>query len=63
MYEVGSYAAIDDIDEALAHTRAEFGARQVPVYERLIVEGRLTGGGIVETRRINYTPHWIDQIR
>jgi hypothetical protein len=32
----------DDIDEALAVTRAEFGARQVPIYERLIVEGRLT---------------------
>ena len=32
----------DDIDEALAHTRAEFGPQQVPVYERLIVEGRLT---------------------
>ncbi len=32
----------DDIDEALAHTRAEFGPRQVLIYERLIVEGRLT---------------------
>jgi plasmid stabilization system protein ParE len=31
-----------DIDEALAHTRAQFGRGQVPVYERLIVEGRLT---------------------
>lgn len=32
----------DDIDEALAATRAEFGPLQVPKYERLIVEGRLT---------------------
>jgi len=32
----------DDIDEALAYTRAEFGPRQVPIYERLIVEARLT---------------------
>jgi plasmid stabilization system protein ParE len=31
-----------DIDDALAETLARFGARQVPVYERLIVEGRLT---------------------
>jgi plasmid stabilization system protein ParE len=31
----------DDIDQALAHTRTEFGPRQVPVYARLIVEGRL----------------------
>jgi len=32
----------DDIDEALAYTRERFGPRQVPVYERLIVEARLT---------------------
>lgn len=32
----------DDIDEALSYTRAEFGPLQVPVYERLIVEARLT---------------------
>jgi plasmid stabilization system protein ParE len=32
----------DDIEEALAHTLAEFGPRQVPVYARLIVQGRLT---------------------
>ena len=31
----------DDIDDALAHTRAEFGPAQVAVYERLIVEARL----------------------
>jgi plasmid stabilization system protein ParE len=31
-----------DIDEALAQTRERFGLAQVPVYERLIVEGRLT---------------------
>jgi len=32
----------DDIDEALSHTRERFGADQVAVYARLIVEGRLT---------------------
>ena len=32
----------DDIDEALARTRAEFGPRQVAIYAKLIVEGRLT---------------------
>jgi plasmid stabilization system protein ParE len=32
----------DDIGEALAQTRELFGPLQVPVYERLIVEGRLT---------------------
>jgi plasmid stabilization system protein ParE len=32
----------DDIDEALAWTRAEFGPRQVEIYARLIVEGRST---------------------
>jgi len=30
-----------DIDEALAATREQFGPGQLPVYERLIVEGRL----------------------
>lgn len=30
-----------DIDEALAYTRAQFGPRQVPIYARLIVQGRL----------------------
>jgi plasmid stabilization system protein ParE len=28
-----------DVDDALAYTRAEFGAAQVTVYERLIIEG------------------------
>jgi len=32
----------EDIDEALAYTREQFGQRQIPVYARLIVEGRLT---------------------
>jgi len=32
----------DDIDEALASTRAQFGHGQVPIYQRLIVEARLT---------------------
>ena len=31
-----------DIDDALAYTREQFGRRQVPIYARLIVEGRLT---------------------
>jgi plasmid stabilization system protein ParE len=31
-----------DIEEALAYTREQFGPRQVHVYERLIVEARLT---------------------
>jgi plasmid stabilization system protein ParE len=34
----------DDIDEAFAQTRERFGPGQVSVYERLIVEGRLTLG-------------------
>jgi plasmid stabilization system protein ParE len=32
----------DDIDQALERTRERFGPTQVPVYERLIIEGRLT---------------------
>lgn len=32
----------EDIDDALSYTRERFGPHQVPVYERLIVEGRLT---------------------
>ena len=28
-----------------------------------IVEGRLSGTGIVETRRISFAPHWLDQWR
>ncbi len=32
----------DDIDEALAHTRAQFGTRQVSLYAQLIVKGRQT---------------------
>jgi hypothetical protein len=32
----------DDIDDALAQTRQQFGPGQLPVYERLIVEARMT---------------------
>jgi plasmid stabilization system protein ParE len=32
----------DDIDEALAHTREQFGPRQVVLYARLISKGRQT---------------------
>jgi plasmid stabilization system protein ParE len=32
----------DDIDEALAQTREQFGPRQVVLYARLIVKGRQT---------------------
>lgn len=32
----------DDIDNALAYTRERFGPHQVPVYERLLIEARLT---------------------
>jgi plasmid stabilization system protein ParE len=43
MKKVERHRQVDaDVDEALAHTLAEFGPKQVPVYARLIIEGLMT---------------------